>query len=97
MSNEPNIIQSQKTIYTHITTLKQSSSSSFTSKLTVLRSTINALHQFYSFFSSSRTIFIMRRRNKISCLMYTSILYIPKFAKTLSKLAGVGLENVAQK
>ena len=57
----------------------------------VLCFSIKKLHQFYSLFRSSRTIFTMRRRNKFSCLFYTSMLNIPK---TSSKLTGVGLERV---
>ena len=41
----------------------------------VLCFSIKKLHQFYSLFRSSRTIFTMRRRNKFSCLFYTSMLY----------------------
>ena len=40
----------------------------------VLCFSIKKLHQFYSLFRSSRTIFTMRRRNKFSCLFYTSML-----------------------
>ena len=52
----------------------------------VLCFSIKKLHQFYSLFRSSRTIFTMRRRNKFSCLFYTSMLYIPKFAETFIEI-----------
>ena len=51
----------------------------------VLCFSIKKLHQFYSLFRSSRTIFTMRRRNKFSCLFYTSTLYIPKFCWKLNR------------